>query len=77
MDIKPSIERLIAVKEDQDKVNQFAIDKFWQEFQHEDIPRGSWRAYSRFEILSPTKLRVHYDYGAGDMEMSDYFDVEI
>jgi len=76
--LRESIKAVLSVKDHEKKLSEFAIEKFQEQFK--DKPKtydGSWRSFKKYEILADHIIRIHYQYGYGDMEFDDSFDVGV
>ena len=78
-DIKKSVKILLSVKDHQKTVEDFAKNTFHEKFKNDfkNTASGGFQYYKDFTILSETKIRINYCYGAGDMDFTDSFDVDI
>jgi len=74
--IKKSLEVLAKVANHRAVVNDFARSKYIERFSNEEKPIGTYHAYDGYDIISETKLKVNYTYGAGDMDFDDFFIIE-
>ncbi len=76
MELNKAVEIVIEADLALKTLNEFAKEKFNEHFKNEKA-RVGWRAYKGYDILSPTELRINYEYGGGDMEFDDNFRVDI
>jgi hypothetical protein len=74
--IKKSLEVLAKVANHRAVVNDFARSKYIERFGNIEKPIGTYHAYEGYEIISETRLKVKYTYGAGDMDFNDFFIIE-
>jgi|LakMenEpi03Aug12_release.lakeMendotaPanAssembly.Ray.scaffolds.fasta_scaffold4090564_1 hypothetical protein len=74
--IKKSLEVLAKVANHRAVVNDFARSKYIERFGNKEKPIGTYHAYDGYDIISETKLKVKYTYGAGDMDFNDFFIIE-
>lgn len=78
MDIRESIILIMSVSKHQKLINEFARSKYDEKFpsSKRDYIQG-WNSYDGFIIISESKIKINYNYGAGDMEFSDSFIVDL
>lgn len=74
--IKKSLKVLAKVTNHRAVINDFARSKYIERFGNEEKPIGTYHAYDGYDIISETKLKVKYTYGAGDMDFNDFFIIE-
>jgi hypothetical protein len=75
--IKESLEVLAKVANHRAVVNEFARSKYNEKFADMKRQIGTYHAYDGYDIISETKLKVKFVYGAGDMDFNDFFIVEL
>ena len=77
MSIQNAIQNLIAVEKDRSTVDQFAREAFRKKFYRGRNQIGTWHTYEGFEIMNPSKIKILYRGGYGDMEFQDNFTIKI
>lgn len=75
--IKKSLVILTSVKSHRDIVDKFARNEYKERFKGMKKQLGTYHAYSGYEVISESELKVKFSHGAGDMDFDDYFIVEI
>ena len=74
--IKESLKILASVEKHRETLNNYARSKYNERFKDIKHQHGTYHSYSGFDIISETKIRVNYTYGAGDMDFNDFFIIE-
>lgn len=75
--VKKSLKILASVTGHRTLVDNFARSKYEEKYGNLPIQYSGYHAYSGFDVISENKIRVNYEYGAGEMDFHDSFDVEI
>lgn len=75
--ILESLKIVFSAKPHYDSVDEFARNAYHEKFKDRKRQYGTYHYYEGFEVLSPTKIKVKFQYGAGDMEYDDSFEVDI
>ena len=80
MNIQESIRAIMSVSNHTKFVAEFARSKYDEKFPSPRLTGNynqGFHCYKGYEILSETKIRVNYSYGAGDIEYDDSFTIDL
>jgi len=72
-DIKKSMKAILKVEKDDTILYNFASKEFHKSGKNK--PGSCW--FNRYEVIDKNTLRIKYQYGGGDLEMDDWWDVKI
>ncbi len=74
--IKKSLEVLCKVANHRAVIEDFARSKYIERFDNMKTELGTYHAYDGYDVISKTKLKVKYTYGAGDMDYNGFFYID-
>jgi hypothetical protein len=77
-ELQKSVENLISVKSDQKILDNFAKERYNEEYPRDySKPSQGYHYYDSFKIIDENTIKVFFKYGAGDYDYSGNFDVDL
>ena len=73
--LKIATQKVIEVKPYYEVLDKFAEQKFNERYDRKKANGPIW--YNGFEVIDENTIKVTYQFGGGDMEMDDSFNVTI
>lgn len=74
--LEQSILNLINVKIDQKVMDDFARERYNEEYPRDPTDYG-YHHYDAFKVIDENTIRVFFKYGAGDYDYDGSFDVDM
>jgi hypothetical protein len=77
-ELQKSVENLISVKSDQKILDNFAKERYNEEYPRDySKPSQGYHYYDSFKIIDENTIKVFFKYGAGDYDYDGAFDVDM
>ena len=77
-ELQKSVENLISVKSDQKILDNFAKERYNEEYPRDySKPSQGYHYYDSFKIIDENTIKVFFKYGAGDYDYDGTFDVDM
>lgn len=77
-ELQKSVENLISVKIDQKRLDNFARERYNEEYPIDySKPRYGYHHYDAFKVIDENTIKIFFKYGAGDYDYDGSFDVDM
>ena len=77
-DLQKSVKNLISVKKDNQKLDNFAKERYQEKFPRDTKKYDQgWHHYDTYTIIDENTISVEYKYGAGEWDYSGNFTVDL